>query len=401
MYALIFTVFVDMVGFGIVLPLLPLYAQKYGASPEIVTLVAVSYTLSQSIFGPFWGWLSDRIGRKPVLLLTIGGTFCAYFLLAFSSSLLMLFIARFFGGAMAANMSVTQALISDITTPAERTRAIARLSGAGGLGFIAGPAIGGLLGGSDPANPDFLSPYLAAAAFSAVAFILAVILIRETVSAEQKSRARTTPGLRRWVAVFSRSQTRLVLCLMFCTPFVFAGVEVIIVLWSERVWGWGPNQNGWFYAWMGLCHVVMQWFVIGRLAARFGERTLVTAGAVSLGLGVLWLPLATFEAELFLGALFMIFGMSATNAALSSLLSQYADPDSRGSVLGIGQTFGGIGRIGGPALAGVAFAALGVHWPFYVGAMVMVGMAVFSRFIAVRRAADISGDPGGKSGQKP
>lgn len=394
-----------MVGFGIVLPLLPLYAQKFGASPEIVTLVAVSYTLAQSIFGPFWGWLSDRIGRKPVLLLTIGGTFCAYFLLAFSSTLWMLFVARFFGGAMAANMSVTQALIADVTTPAERTRAIARLSGAAGLGFVAGPAIGGLLGGSDPANPDFLSPYLAAAAFSAVAFVLAIVLIRETVSAEQKSRARMMPGLRSWITVFSNAQMRLVLCLMFCTPFVFAGVEVIIVLWSERVWGWGPHQNGWFYAWMGFCHVILQWFLIGRLAARIGERALVTMGAVSLGLGVLWLPLATVEAELFGGALLMILGTAATNAALSSLLSQYADTDSRGRVLGVGQTFGGIGRIGGPALAGVAFASLGVHWPFYVGAAVMVGMALFSRLIAVRRAAEIGehrgGNSGGESGQKP
>ncbi len=394
-----------MVGFGIVLPLLPLYAQKFGASPEIVTLVAVSYTLAQSVFGPFWGWLSDRIGRKPVLLVTIGGTFCAYFLLAFSSTLWMLFVARFFGGAMAANMSVTQALIADVTTPAERTRAIARLSGAAGLGFVAGPAIGGLLGGSDPANPDFLSPYLAAAAFSAVAFVLAIVLIRETVSAEQKSRARMMPGLRSWIAVFSNAQMRLVLCLMFCTPFVFAGVEVIIVLWSERVWGWGPHQNGWFYAWMGFCHVILQWFLIGRLAARIGERALVTMGAVSLGLGVLWLPLATVEAELFGGALLMILGTAATNAALSSLLSQYADTDSRGRVLGVGQTFGGIGRIGGPALAGVAFASLGVHWPFYVGAAVMVGMAVFSRLIAVRRAAEIGehrgGNSGSESGQKP
>jgi predicted MFS family arabinose efflux permease len=113
------------------------------------------------------------------------------------------------------------------------------------------------------------------------------------------------------------------------------------------------------------------------------------------------LPLATFELELYLGALLMIFGTSTSASSLSSLLSQYADADSRGRVLGVGQAFGGFGRIGGPALAGVAFAALGVHWPFYVGAMVMVGMAVFSRFIAVRRAADISVGRGPKTGQKP
>ena len=398
MYALIFTVFVDMVGFGIVLPLLPLYAQKFGASPEIVTLVAVSYTLAQSIFGPFWGWLSDRIGRKPVLLLTIGGTFCAYFLLAFTSSLWMLFAARFFGGAMAANMSVTHALIADLTRPEDRTRAIARLSGAAGLGFVAGPAIGGLLGGSDPASPDFITPYLAAAVFSAVAFCLAIVLITESVSDDQKIRARQMPGLKSWVAVFAKPQTRLVLCLMFCTPFVFAGVEVIIVLWSERVWGWGPHQNGLFYAWMGLCHMVLQWFVIGRLAARIGERALVTAGAISLGAGVLWLPLASSEVELYLGAVLMIFGTASNASALSSLLSQYADADSRGRVLGVGQTFGGFGRIGGPALAGVAFAALGVHWPFYAGAVAMVFMAVFSRRIAVRRASEISA---GDSPDKP
>lgn len=389
MYALIFTVFVDMVGFGIVLPLLPLYAQKFGASPEIVTLVAVSYTLAQSVFGPFWGWLSDRIGRKPVLLLTIGGTFCGYFLLAFSSSLWMLFAARFFGGAMAANMSVAHALIADVTTPEERTKAIARLSGAGGLGFVAGPAVGGLLGGSDPSQPDFLLPYLAAAVFSAVAFVLAVILIRESVTADQKMIARGLRGLTAWRAAVARPQTRLLLCLMFAPPFVFAGVEVIIVLWSERAWGWGPAQNGYFYAWMGFCHVVLQWLVIGRLAARIGERALVTLGAVSLGCGVLWLPLAGGYVELYAGAFLMILGVSSTASALSSLLSQYTDATNRGRVLGLGQTFAGSGRIAGPALAGVVFASIGMNWPFFFGAMAMVAMAAASFWIGVKRAADV------------
>ena len=130
LYALIFTVFVDTVGFGIVLPLLPLYAQEFGASPELVTLVAVSFTLGQALFGPFLGWLSDRLGRKPVLLITITGTLCAYVLLAFSSSLTMLFVVRFLGGAMAANMSVAHALVADITRAEDRTRNIARGSAA-------------------------------------------------------------------------------------------------------------------------------------------------------------------------------------------------------------------------------------------------------------------------------
>ena len=389
MYALIFTVFVDLVGFGIVLPLLPLYAQSFGASPELVTLVAASYTAAQAIFGPMWGRLSDRFGRKPILLMTLAGTFLAYALLAMTDTLLMLFAVRFFGGAMAANMSVAHALVADVTRPEERTRAIARLSGAAGLGFIAGPAIGGFFAHWGSGAPNFVAPYAAAAAFSAAAFVLAIVLIRESVSAESRGHARAARGFAAWGAVLRRSQTRLVLFLMFLTPAVFAGIEVILVLWTARTLGWGPDQNGYLYTWMGFCHMTAQWFVVGRLAGLLGERALIGAGAVSLGLGVFWMPLAGSVPELYAATALMIFGVSANNSSLSALLSQYAGAHSRGQVLGLGQSFAGAGRIFGPILAGFLFAQAGIGWPFYAGALAMAAMAVLSRGIAARRASDV------------
>jgi len=388
-YALIFTVFVDTVGFGIVLPLLPLYAQAFGASPELVTLVAVSFTMGQALFGPFWGWMSDRLGRKPVLLLTISGTLCAYVLLAFTSSLMMLFLVRFIGGAMAANMGVANALVADVTTPEDRTRNIARLSAAAGLGFVAGPAIGGILAGVELGRSPFFLPYLTAAIFSACALVLAVTTIKETVGRSQRSKALERPFFRGWHATLQNSQTRVLLFLMFAPPFVFAGIEVVIVLWSERAWGWGPQENGYFYAWMGGCHVFLQWLLIGPLAKWLGERSLITIGALSLGAGCVLMPLVTFEMGLYIAALLMILGTAACTSSLNSLLSQSAEASYRGTQLGLGQAFAGSGRIVGPALSGIVFASVGIDWPFFLGAFAMLVMALASRLIMVRRASDI------------
>lgn len=384
MYPLILTVFIDLVGFGIVLPLLPLYATAFGAPPEVVTLVAASYTLAQSVFGPFWGWLSDRVGRKPVLLATLFGTVLAYLALAFTSTLWMLFAARLFGGAMAANIGVAHALVADVTAPEDRTRAIARLGGAAGLGFVVGPAIGGYLAGGGGGAPEFAAPYLAAAAFSAAALALAALLVRESVTAEQKTRARSGGGLGEWAASLRDADIRLLLCLMFMPPFVFAGVEAVLVLWFSSAWGWTPQDTGPFYTWMGLCYVALQWAAVGPLARRVGERAMVTAGAASLGLGVVWMANAHLAAELYGAALLMMLGVAANSAALNSLLSQRAGAESRGRLLGLGQASAGAGRIAGPASAGVVFGVVGMDWPFYVGASVMAVMALVSLRIPAR-----------------
>ena len=154
MPALLLPVFVDLIGFGIVLPLQPFYAQAYGASPGTVTLVAASYTAMQFVFAPLWGRLSDRVGRKPVLLATSAGACIGYLALAHTDSLLGLFLARAFGGAMAGNIGVAHAYMAELVGPDRRARAMGRVGAAAGLGFVAGPAIGGLLSGPDPANPE-------------------------------------------------------------------------------------------------------------------------------------------------------------------------------------------------------------------------------------------------------
>lgn len=380
MLVLFFTVFIDLVGFGIVLPLQPFYAQKFGAAPDVITLVAASFTLTQFLFAPVWGRLSDRIGRRPVLLITIFGTFVGYLWLALTDSLIMLFAARAFGGAMAANVGVAHAYVADVTNPEDRSRGMGRIGAAAGLGFVMGPAIGGLLAGPDPINPDFRFPFLAAAAFSAAAFILAIFFLRETVDHKARAAAAKLNGSRvaALMDAVSRPNIGLLLVLVMMTPFVFSGVETILAIWTEHALAWGPEQNGYLYAFMGLVAVVVQGLLIGPLTRKFGEKRLIGGGAVAVFLGTLWLPWGTGFADI-MGALGLIVtGVCMCGPSLSSLISRHAAVHERGRLLGVSQSSAGLGRIMGPALSGTAFTALGADSPFYIGAVVMILMLVLS-----------------------
>ncbi len=387
MLILFFTVFIDLVGFGIVLPLQPFYAQKFGAAPEIITLVAASFTLTQFMFAPVWGRLSDRVGRRPVLLITIFGTFIGYLWLALTDSLIMLFVARAFGGAMAANIGVAHAYVADITSPENRSRGMGRLGAAAGLGFVAGPAIGGLLAGPDPVNPDFQLPFLAAAAFSAAAFILSIVFLRETLDRQTRNSAAALNGSRiaALIDALSRPNMGVLLLLVMMTPFVFSGIETILAIWSEHVLAWGPEQNGYMYAYMGVVAVVVQGLLIGPLTRAFGEKRLISAGALTVLLGALCLPWGVGYASI-MGALSLIVaGVCMCGPSLSSLISQHAEIHERGRILGVSQSSAGLGRILGPALSGTAFAALGANSPFYIGAIVMIAMLTLSLRITAQR----------------
>lgn len=380
MPALLLTIFIDTVGFGIVLPLLPYFAEKFGATPLMVTLLATVYSFSQFIFAPIWGRLSDRFGRRPVILITLGGLVIGYVSLTVADSLLFLFLARAFTGAMAASMGVVSAYITDITSVADRARGMGRVGAAHGLGFIVGPAIGGIFAGYDPVDPNLQLPFIIAAGLSATAFTLALFSVRETVSAANRGLAAR--GQRNPVRVFRDAirlpQLALLLLLLTMTPFVFSAVETTFVMWSERALGWGPWHNGQIYTFMGIVAAATQWFLVGRLTRRFGERRLIQAGAVFIGTGVFILPFMTGTISICVAFGLIVFGVSINNPSINSLISRYASPTERGSLLGVSSSCSAMARITGPAWGGFAFGAFGRDWPFLSGAVVMALMLVLA-----------------------
>ena len=382
MPALLLTVFVDLIGFGIVLPLQPFYAQAYGASPGTVTLVAASYTAMQFVFAPVWGRLSDRVGRKPVLLATSAGACVGYLALAHTDSLAGLFLARAFGGAMAGNIGVAHAYVADLVGPDRRAGAMGRVGAAAGLGFVAGPAIGGLLSGSDPANPDFQLPFLVAAGMTAVAFVLALVLLKETVDRTARARAARGRPADRWWRRVREAGIAPLLVLVFSTPMVFSGIETVFALWSERAFGWGPVANGYMYTFMGAVAVVVQGLAIGPIAARLGEHYAVVLGMGVVAAGCLVLPLAGGMGLVMVGLGLIVFGVSVCGPSLTSLIAARAGAHERGALLGLSQSAGGLGRILGPALSGTVLGAFGRDWPFVLGALVMVCAAALALALA-------------------
>jgi DHA1 family tetracycline resistance protein-like MFS transporter len=382
--ALLLTVFIDTVGFGIVLPLLPYFAERFGMIPAMVPLLATVYSFSQFLFAPIWGRLSDRLGRRPVILVTIAGTMLGYVWLLFTDSLIMLFLARAFTGAMAANAGVINAYVADITSESDRAAGMGRMGAAHGLGFVIGPAIGGLFAGADPAEARLLLPFLIAAGLSAVALVLAFWQVRETVSEKDRSRARAQSDgrLATLLEGFRRPQLGRLLIILGLTPFVFAGVESVFVVWSEQELGWGPVKNGWIYTYMGLVAVTVQIFVVGRLARRFGEHRAIRLGAILVGAGVIVLPFMSSFAGLCVAFTLIVSGVCINNPSLNSLISRHIRADERGRFLGMAQSCSALARIIGPIWVGIAFGLFGPSWPFWSGAVVMAGMFVLTLRVA-------------------
>lgn len=364
-----FTVLLDLLGFGMVLPLLPFYAQEFGASPMGVTMLFASFSLAQFVFAPIWGRMSDRVGRRPVLLGSIAGAVVAYGLFAFAQSFTVLLIARTASGVAAANYSIAQAYVADVTPPEERARGMGLLGAAFGLGFVLGPVLGGLAG-----KLGYAAVPAAAGLLSLANLVLAFVLVPESLSAERREsmasgRWADSKDLRR--AAHNRPVAALML-LFFLVILAFASMESTLGLFVEEQYGFGFFETAMLFTFLGVIMVVIQGGLLGRLAKRFGERRLMVAGIAFMVAGLALLPVGRVIALLGLTTGFLAVGMGLQNPSTLSLISRLTDDNHQGGVLGVTRSLGALARGVGPIWGGWAFGNLGPAWPFWSAAALMV-----------------------------
>jgi DHA1 family tetracycline resistance protein-like MFS transporter len=382
-----FTTVIDLIGFGLILPLLPFYAIHYGAAPFTVALLSVVFSIAQFLAAPLMGSLSDRLGRRPVFLGCMLLSILGYLGLAFADSLLLVFLARIVTGIGGSKIGVAQAIIADATPPEQRARGMGLIGGAFGIGMILGPVIGGLLIGPDPEHPHYQLPILAAAAISSVALLFAVFAIRETHPPQPELRVRLWSNPLAALPLLGRSVVALIL-ISFAINFVFSQIETLFPLFVAARLDWHAYEVGLAFTFIGCIVLMVQGILIGPLTRWFGEGRLLTYGMLSLAAGCAMAHLITDTTMIALSILLTASGVATVNPSLSSLVSRHTDASRQGAAMGSMQSMGALGRTLGPAWGGWLFDHIAINVPYWIGGAVLVLTLVLGwRFIHPRAGA--------------
>jgi len=361
---LFLTVFIDLMGYGLVVPVLAFCAQQYGASGAVLGLILGSYSLMQFFFAPVWGRLSDRVGRRPVLIGSLCGTALGFLTFAFAASVAALFAARIITGITTASIPAAQAYISDTTDETNRAKGMAIISLALGLGIVLGAPIGGLLSswGTDLGISPSLLPGAAAAMLSTIAMLMAVLVLPESL---KRDADRPAPTERRrlpidhetWAIFFRSRELRLAggsLAVIMCT---LASLAPILVLVGRDRFGLVAREVGYLLGLMGIVVVVLQFTAVHRLASRLGDVGAAMIGAGGLMLGLLLVPMTTTRGALIAATCLMGVGQGLCNPTLSSYISKVAPVSHRGGILGVATSLNALARVAGPPIAGLAYDA--------------------------------------------
>ncbi len=378
------SVFIDLLGFGIVLPLMPYYALRFDADAFGVGALLAIYSLMQLFFSPLWGRLSDRIGRRPVLIVSLFGSAIGLILFGLASSLAGLFLARMFSGMATATVSVAQAYIADCTPPEKRARGMGLIGAAFGLGFIFGPALGGLLAGYGASVPAYV-----AAAIAGINGVLAIFFLPETLPPEKRglSPERGFSIKRLGTAASVPGMSRLML-LYFLSIFGFATMEATFPLLTLGLFNFNEQQNGFVFAYLGVLVALLQGGLIGRLVARFGEPRLVVVGAGLMTVAFIALPVVPSIGFLLLALIPLAVGNGVCNPCLTALISRRSDAIAQGETLGVAQSMASLGRITGPLWGGFCFARFGAITTYWLAAVVLAILTVLA--LALRQSAAVT-----------
>jgi len=378
------TVFIDLLGFGIIIPLLPFYAESFGASAFKIGLLGTSFSLMQFLFSPVWGRWSDRVGRKPIILVGLLGSCLSYLGLALAPSLTFLFIARIVGGIAGANIPTAQAYVADVTTPENRAKGMGMVGAAFGLGFIFGPAIGGVLSRISPQTPMWFASALCLANFVAAWFLLP----------ESRSVSALTKTLGRMEAfrhAAKQPTLLLLLSLFFLVTLAFSGFEATFAIFSEAKFGFTASTIGFVFAFIGVVLAFVQGVLVGKVVKIIGERRLIPLAIFAIALGIGLIPFV-WNVPTLLGALGVLaLGMGFNNPSLTSMVSRLADPDDQGGVLGLASSLSSLGRVVGPAWGGYLYDAYGMTTP-YVSAATLMLIAFAVSFAGMRTKDARAGD---------
>ncbi len=379
LFLMALTIFIDFTGFGLIIPLLPFWAEHLGAGPVGVGLILTIYALAQFVFTPILGSLSDRYGRRPVIIISLGIEALSFAFTALAGSLPLLLAARFIGGLGASNIGSAQAVVSDITSPAERAKGMGLIGAAIGLGFVVGPALGGAL-----AALGTSVPFWVAMAVAIVNMLLVMRFLPETRTKQATSTASTShnelfPLFAGWRQALKQPAVARMVTVNLLFTIAFTAMEAIFPLFTQHTFGWNAVQNGYIFTYIGVIIVIMQGGLVGRLVKKFGEKQLMIAGLILLAMGLALIPLGSQLALLFVALGILSIGDGAVSPTISTLLSFASPVEAKGETLGFAQGMAGLGRIIGPLAAGSLFAFGGSSAPFLIGA----GLVAIAAIIAL------------------
>jgi MFS family permease len=371
-------------GFGIILPLLPFYVSQMGGSAETVGILFGCFSFTQLLATPWLGRVSDRFGRRRVILVSLAGNVLSMVAFALASKLLvlpLLFASRIVAGATAGNIAACQAAVSDVTAPDERAVALGRLGGGINLGVILGPLLAGALSGIGP-----WAPPLVAAALAFIDFVCAFFLMPETRHLRPASDPPPSRVESPWTAL-GRFRVASVLAMYFLIFLAITNMQVALALLSQQRFDWGPRQVAWLFTIFAAASFVMQTLLIGRMTRLFGEVALVVAGSACCAAGMLLIG-QSWRAEVLVAAVALFgTGFGTATPVLASLASQGARDDTRGFVLGMLQSSGGLARTFGPLLAGMLFRRVGPAAPFVGGCIASLSAGTLALTYGAKRKA--------------